>query len=150
VNTRKDPSATAQMIAVMDSVEKVKETVTGTVTVLASWSVARQTVWGKGLMIMMIAVRNLRNLFIFMKNMIQYMKYISYALFKEIKTVLLQSRWAFHLQLRNSSKSGFVLQDFMYPPHAVNNDVGNMSSKHFYWQLAYKDLKIGNMLQKPN
>ena len=60
MNTRKDPSAMAQMIAVTDSVEKVKETVTGTVTVLASWSVARQTVWGKDLMIMMIAVRNLR------------------------------------------------------------------------------------------
>ena len=60
MNTRKDPSAMEQMIAVMDSVEKVKVTVTGTVTVLAFWSVAPQTVWDKGLMIMMIAVRNLR------------------------------------------------------------------------------------------
>ena len=59
MNTRKDPSATEQMIAVTTSVEKVKETVTGTVTVLAFWSVALQTVLDKGLMIMMIAVRNL-------------------------------------------------------------------------------------------
>ena len=59
MNTRKDPSAMEQMITVMDSVEKVKETVTGTVTVLTFWSVAQQTVWDKGLMIMMIAVRNL-------------------------------------------------------------------------------------------
>ena len=64
MNTRKDPSAMEQMIAVMDSVEKVKVTVTGTVTVLAFWSVAQQTVWDKGLMIMMIAVSNHRNLFI--------------------------------------------------------------------------------------
>ena len=64
MNTRKDPSAMEQMIAVTDSVEKVKETVTGTVTVLAFWSVAQQTVWDKGLMIMMIAVSNHRNLFI--------------------------------------------------------------------------------------
>ena len=64
MNTRKDPSAMEQMIAVTDSVEKVNETVTWTVTVLPFWSVAQQTVWDKGLMIMMIAVSNHRNLFI--------------------------------------------------------------------------------------
>ena len=72
MNTRRDQSATEKMIAVKDSVEKVKETVTGTVTVLASWSVAPQTVCDKGLMIMIIAVRNLGNLFV----LIQYLKYI--------------------------------------------------------------------------
>ena len=63
-NARKDTSAMEQMIAVTDSVEQVNETVTWTVTVLPFWSVAQQTVWDKGLMIMIIAVSNHRNLFI--------------------------------------------------------------------------------------
>ena len=49
-----------KMTVVMDSVEKVREIVTGTVTVQAFWSVARGTVLARGLRIMMIAVKNLR------------------------------------------------------------------------------------------
>merc|ERR1739838_260693 len=56
----KDQSAMEKMTVVMDSVEKVRETVTGTVTVQAFWFVGRGTVLARGLRIMMIAVRNLR------------------------------------------------------------------------------------------
>merc|ERR1711892_312497 len=53
-------SATEKMIAVKDSVGKVRETVTGTVTVLAFWSVAQRTVLARASKTMMIAVKSLR------------------------------------------------------------------------------------------